>query len=98
MNKKGYTLIFMLLATILNLLLLSVFFIAGFVLLGLFMSKYPDSSLSGVLTFVVFIVSIGATFLIYNAFVKFAVKKWDLENKIYPFFAPKNRRKNNDGE
>ncbi len=85
----------MLLATLLNLLLLTVFFIAGFVLLGLYMSSHPDSSLSGILTLVVFVVSIGATFLIYNAFVKFAVKKWDLENKIYPFFAPKNRRKNN---
>lgn len=97
MNKKGYTLIFMLLATLLNLLLLTVFFIIGFVLLALFVNKYPDSSYSSILTLLVFVVSIGATFLIYNAFVKFAVKKWDLENKIYPFFAPKNRRKK-DGE
>lgn len=88
----------MLIATLLNMLLLAVFFIAGFVLLGLFLNKYPDSSsAAGILTLLVFIVSIGATFLIYNAFIKFAVKKWNLEDKLYPFLSPKRRRPK-DGE
>ncbi len=98
MNKKGYTIVFMLIATLLNLLLLTVFFILGFVLLGLFMSSHPDTSLTGFLTLLVFVVSIGATFLIYNALIKVAVNKFDLENKIYPFFSPKNKRKKSGEE
>lgn len=98
MNKKGYTLLFMLAATVLNIVLLIAFFIVGFVLLGLFINKFPDATgVAGIMTLLVFVVSIGATFLIYNAFIKFAVKKWNLEDKLYPFFAPKNRRPK-DGE
>ncbi len=88
----------MIAATVLNMLLLAVFFIVGFVLLGLFMNRFPDSSGSaGILTLLVFVVAIGATFLIYNACLKYAVRKWNLEDKLYPFFAPKRRRPR-DGE
>ena len=98
MNKKGYTLLFMLAATVLNIVLLIAFFIIGFVLLGLFINKFPDATcVAGIMTLLVFVVSIGATFLIYNAFIKLAVKKWNLEDKLYPFFAPKSRRPK-DGE
>lgn len=95
-NKKSNTIIFMLIATLLNVVLLAVFFIAGFVLLSLALNAWPSLANSGIaaslLTLIVFIGSIGLTFVIYNKIVMWANKKFQLEDKLYPFFSNRKRK------
>lgn len=96
MNKKGNTVIFMIVATLVNIALLAIFFILGFVLLGLALSKWPSLASSQIaaslLTLLVFVGSIGLTFFIYNRIVMWANKKFMLEDKLYPFFSGRKKR------
>lgn len=91
MNKKTNTAIFMVLATLLNLALLCVFFIIGFVLVGLFLNANPDSSMASVLILLVFLVSIILSFFIYSKVVKWINNRYNLEDKLDPIFGKKNR-------
>lgn len=92
MSKKTNSLVFMLVATLLNLVLLVIFFIIGMVLISLFANAYPDSSMIPVLMVVVFLAAIAGSFLIYSKIVKWANKKYSLEDKLDPIFGGKNRR------
>lgn len=83
----------MLLATLVNLLLLIVFFIIGFVLINLFMNAYPDSQIAPLLIGLVFIVSIAGSFLVYSRMVKWANNKFNLEEKMDPLFSSKKNRR-----
>ncbi len=95
MNKKVNTLVFMVAATLLNVALLAVFFIIGFVLLSLLLNAFPalaDSSMAAaVLTLLVFLLAIGLTFFIYNKLVLWVNKKFELEDKLYPIFTRRKK-------
>ncbi len=95
MNKKGNTVIFMIVATILNIVLLAGFFILGFVLLTLAVNTWPsiaDSQISiALLTLLVFVVAIGLTFVLYSKIIGWANKKFMLEDNLYPFFSRRKK-------
>jgi len=96
MNKVANTVIFMVVAVLINLLLLTVFFIFGFVLLSLAMNRWPSFAesqmASGISVFCIFIFSIGLTFFIYNKLIIWASRKFDLENKLHPIFSRRNKK------
>lgn len=96
MNKKANTFVFMLIATLVNLVLLAVFFIIGFVLLNLAINRWPSIAESGtagaLLTLLVFVFAIGATFFIYNKLVMWANKKFQLEDKLSPLFTRRTKK------
>ena len=98
MSKKTNSIIFMLVATLVNLALLVVFFILGFVILGVLGSKFPVlQEAAPVLILVVFAAAIFGSFFLYSRIVKWATARFDLENKLDPIFTPKrNRRDRND--
>lgn len=98
MSKKSNTFVFMLVATLLNLLLLVVFFTIGMVLLTLYANSHPESEMVPILMILVFLFSIGGSFLIYSKIVKWANKKYALEDKLDPLFTPKNRKRRREGE
>ncbi len=98
MSKKSNTAVFMLLATLLNLALLCVFFIIGFVLVGLYANKYPESGLISILVLLVFIASIALSFLIYSKIVKWINNKYNLEDKLDPIFGKKKQNKRRESE
>ena len=92
MSKKTNSLIFMLLATLLNLLLLIVFFFVGMLLVGLYANYNPDSGIIPMLFVVVFLVAIVGSFLIYSKIIKVVNKKFSLEDKLDPIFGKKNHK------
>lgn len=85
----------MLVATAVNLVLLGLLFIIGFVLVGLLVSYFPSFEESmPILVLVVFVVAIFGSFLIYNKLVNWATKRFNLEEKLDPLFTPKRNRRN----
>ena len=96
MGKKTNTVLFMLIMTIISLVIMLTCFVLGFLLISFIGSKIPSLQESqSYITISILLLFVGATalsFFIYNKLVKFVVKKWNLEEKLYPFFSPKNRR------
>lgn len=91
MNKKANTIVFMIVATLVNLLLLAVFFIIGFLILNFVISKNPETTLAPLLIGVIFLGSIALSFLCYSKMVAFFVGKFNLEDKMDPLFG-KNKK------
>ena len=95
MNKKTNSLIFMLVATAVNILLLCVFFILGLIVLNLIAAVLPDdSSIIAILMVVMFVGVIVLSFFVYSKLAKWVIKKFDLEEKLDPIFSNKNNRRN----
>ena len=85
----------MLIATLVNLVLMVIFFIIGFVIVGLLMAHAPSlESAMPVLTLAVFALSIFGSFFIYSKIVKWATVRFQLEEKLDPLFTPKRNRRN----
>lgn len=94
MNKKANSLIFMLIATVVNLILLMIFFILGFVILNFVVNAMPDNAaVVQVGVILVFVASIGLSFFVYSKLVNFATKKFSLEEKLDPLFVRKGSRR-----
>ena len=94
MSKKTNSLIFMLLATLLNLVLLIVFFILGFVILNLVISAMPENvAVVQIGVVLVFVFAIGMSFFLYSRIVNLLTKKYNLEEKLDPLFVRKGSRR-----
>ncbi|MBN2625962.1 MAG: leader peptide processing enzyme [Spirochaetales bacterium] len=92
MNKTVNTVLFMIGATLLNLLLIIVIFVALLILCSLFLdSKSESQSLVMIAYGLSIILAIGGGFFIYNRIVRWANNKWHLENYLVTGFK-KNRR------
>ena len=92
MRKKTNSLIFMAVATLVNLVLLFVTLVAGIVILSLLpISDSPNAYAIGI--FVVFLLGIVISFTIYSKLVKWATVKFNLEDKLDPLLTPKRNRR-----
>ena len=93
MNKKLNTFIFMVAATLLNLVILIAFIIGLTLLVGLVQRLIGGMPQALAWVSVVFVLlgSIGGTFFVYSKLIKWAVDKWGLEDKIEPIFRPRKR-------
>ncbi len=84
----------MLLATLLNLVLLIVFFILGFVILNLVISAMPENvAVVQIGVVLVFVFAIGLSFFVYSRIVSLLTKKFNLEEKLDPLFVRKGSRR-----
>lgn len=96
MGKKSNTLWFMLAATLVNVLLMLIFFTIGFVLITMLFTKWPhlaeNSIVSLLCVLILFVGSTALTLLIYNKIVAWAQVKFKLEDNLYPFMSGRNRR------
>ena len=92
MNKKTNTIIFMAVATVVNLVLMFVLIILGIVLVSL-IPFGDNTSLYSICIFVVFFGAIFLSFKIYSKLVEWATVKFSLEEKLDPIFTPKKNRK-----
>ncbi len=90
MNKKLNTALFVLGATVMNMLLIFIIMIA---LIALTVVIFPDPSPGSaqVVFLMVFVLSIGLSFLIYNKLVKFFSKKIDMDKYFHPIFKSRKR-------
>lgn len=94
MNKKINTVIFLIGATILNLILLIV---CMAILIGLFNLVYNSlgeisTALSWLAIIVILFGSIAATFFLYTKIIKWIIAKWKLDRYIEPLFRHGKRR------
>ena len=96
MGKKANTFWFMLAATAVNVILMLVFFTIGFILVTMLLTKFPaladNAMASFLLVLVLFVGSMGLSLLIYNKLLKWAQVKFELEENLYPFLAPRGKR------
>lgn len=82
----------MVVATLVNVLLLVLYFTLGIVLMALFAQLFPESGLLPILMLIVFILAIAFSFLTYSKLVKWAVAKFSLEDKMDPIFSSRRNR------
>ncbi len=90
----------MLIATVVNLLLMAVLYIAAFIVYALIISASgidPESPVLILLALVCFIVPVVLAFIIYSKIAGWAIRRFDLENKMESIFSF-GRRKRNRGE
>lgn len=87
MNKKTNTLIFMLIATIVNIVLLCLFFGIGLIIINVIASFFPESGLVPALMILVFLAAIVLGFFAYSKLVKWAIDRFNLEEKMDPIFS-----------
>ncbi len=90
MSKRRYTVLFMIGATLVNILIMLLIFLVCFLLIVLFTN--PESSAAPYLFALTFLVSIAGSFFIYSRLLKWATKRFDLEDKLVPLFGRRGRK------
>jgi len=94
MNKKVNTLLFVLSATIFNIIVAIISFSVFFILYAEFlMNKLPESS-KGWSTTLILLASLAVSFMVYRIVLKILIKKVDIEKYFDPIFAKKYRKQN----
>ncbi len=86
MNKKLNTALFLIGATVFNLLLLFVLIVLSLLVISALGRGRLSGNLMSILLIVVFLGSMVASFLIYNQVIKFVSRKIDLEKYFLPLF------------
>ncbi|MDR1215838.1 MAG: hypothetical protein LBK25_04055 [Treponema sp.] len=92
MNKKINTLLFILGATVANIL---IFVIVFFVLLFLYLklvASHVQPEVSQWATALIFVITIALSFIIYNRFIKVFTNKIDMDKYFDPLVKPRRRK------
>ena len=98
MNKKANTLLFILGATLVNIIITMTVFILGLVLISNVLPDSAKESVGGVLFVVLFFVAIGTAFFAYNRFIKYLSNKIDMDKYFHPIFRPGGNKPGNKPE
>lgn len=94
-RKKANTAIFVLVATIINVVLMLALMILGYVLLARFGD--PDNTTAAQIWLVViFLGSIGISWFVYSRLVKWYMKKVDVDKNFAPLITPRRKKGSND--
>jgi hypothetical protein len=86
MNKKTNTILFMLGATVVNVILMILIFILFFWLYGRFIAQSVSPQVTSYVMIGIFIGSIALTYFIYHRLVKWISNKWNLDDYFDPIF------------
>ena len=89
MNKKANTVLFVLGATVFNLLLMFILIILFLVLISVVFRDSLGPNLISIMMIVVFVGSIAASFFIYSRVVKWLSRKIDMDKYFIPLFRRK---------
>jgi hypothetical protein len=89
MNKKVNTVLFLLGATVFNLLIMFILIVIFLVLISAIFRDSLNPNVLSILMIVVFIGSIAASFFIYGRVVKWLSRKIDMEKYFLPLFRRK---------
>jgi hypothetical protein len=90
MNKKANSIIFLLVATLFNILLVAVLFIILIALYGFALQKIIPNAASWYLL-ASFIVSMVGAFFLYRIAIKIVTKRVNLEKYFDPLFMPRRK-------
>jgi membrane protein implicated in regulation of membrane protease activity len=91
MNKKANTVIFILGATVVNVLIMLGIFIILFILYGRFIAPGLSPEINQIVMLLLFIGSIVLTYFIYNKLIKYVSNKYDLDKYFDPIFKQKKK-------
>ena len=89
MNKKVNTVLFLLGATVFNLLIMFILIVLFLVLISAVFRDSLNPNVLSILMIVVFVGSIAASFFIYGRVVKWLSRKIDMEKYFFPLFRRK---------
>ncbi len=89
MNKKANTVLFLLGATVFNLLIMFLLIVIFLVLISAIFRDSLNPNVLSILMIVVFVGSIAASFFIYGRLVKWLSRKIDMEKYFLPLFRRK---------
>lgn len=92
MNKKTNTVLFILGATVYNILVLVILLGLGLLLLGLAARNWEIGSAGSILLLLVFAGSIAGSLFIYHRTIRLLSRKIDFEKYFDPIIKPKSRR------
>lgn len=92
MNKKLNTLLFVLGATVINIILMILILVLGIVLLARILPQDVNPAMGQIAFLLVFILSIAGSFFIYHRVMKLLSNKFDLEKYFDPIFKGRRRR------
>ena len=96
-RKKRNTAIFMVIATVINIVLMTVFMLIGYILLVRFAN--PDKPEAGqIWLIVIFIGSIILAWFVYSRMIKWYTKRVDVNEKFAPLITPKPRKRKMQGD
>ena len=90
MTKKAFSWVFMICATLFNILLLGLLFLLFTVISFKIAGDNPTYAMIGVA--VSFFIAIVLSMMLYSKILNWAVKKWNLEDKMDPLFGKSKRR------
>lgn len=91
MNKKANTALFIVGATVVNILLMIVLIIIGFAIVGALLPPKSNPQLASILFLVVFLGAIAGSFFIYHKAIQFLSRRVDMEKYFHPIFRPRKR-------
>ena len=89
MNKKVNTVLFLLGATVFNLLIMFLLIVVFLVLISAIFRDSLNPNVLSILMIIVFVGSIAASFFIYGRLVKWLSRKIDMEKYFLPLFRRK---------
>ena len=93
MNKKINTVIFILAATLFNVVIAIVsFFLLSFIYIKFIYNLLPEQSGSWVFA-VIFLIAIAVSFIVYRFLLKYLLRKVDVDKYFDPLFVRRNIRK-----
>lgn len=93
MSKTSNTVVFVLLATVINIVMIfALFILCIFIGSHIFDLNTTESSLPMIVMAVSFVISIGGTLFLYSRLIKWATVKFDLDSKLAPMFNKKRKR------
>jgi len=93
MNKKVNTILFILGATLFNIIVAVLCFILFIILYARFLAPFMSDSAQAWSFSIIFLIAIAASFFIYRMALKYLMKKIDVEKYFDPIIARKNIKK-----
>ncbi|WP_018527107.1 hypothetical protein [Alkalispirochaeta alkalica] len=91
MNKRVNTLLFILAATVANILTMMVLFVLFLVVFARFVAPSLPPQVNQIMLMVLFLGSVISTYLLYHRLMRWASKTWDLQKYFGPLFGKERR-------
>ncbi len=91
MRKKLNTLLFMVGATVANIIIMMILLLVPFIVFTRFWASYVPDMLRTPIYVLIIVLSIVGTYFIYNAVINKIMKKVDMDKYFHPILKPKKR-------
>jgi len=91
MNKKVNTLLFVLGATVFNIIMMILILTIGLAVISAFAGENIASGTAQILFLLLFVASIAGAFFIYHRAIKILSNKIDMEKYFHPIFSPRKK-------